>query len=588
MKTTRQNSLRAAAFLFSAGLGLAIASLAHADGWPLVSPGDSPGPGQPTTGLFIVHSQSNPPASGDWISSGSGGGGSTYYSYFIEVPPATTNLIVEIFDPDVLQGTEGSATALPHFDQTRSSGSSTSYSLLNPAGATVQTITGTAAAPPASHAQWFPFSTIATPSNGHWELRADSLTGGSNVNGYGLRARAPVNGVVGTQLRVYANAHLSVQNYGTSGLYVAHPYVTGYCQVRVRDHDVDSLSIGAASSVVLRSGTPTPISQNFTGSALSANNGLWTSNDTTVPWHSDVAVVRPGIYTTEVSPRSTSATNEFQVGFFNPNAPANGVNPTVPAPGASWANSWRTYLPTPTSPVTASGTAPAKPYVTQEVFHVGDASPNPPGVGQTGNYAVRVRVINPTAYPIQFSSPTNILRAFIPGGQVVRGPTPAQADTGTILAQPAAGGSGNVDWNPGTVAAGVTAEMVYRVAVTPSALGRIIVTGTPASNGTTARYLDETANSSQARATYTWGPLCELAVTQGLSAANAPATSPRCNRLATAIESRLNCRPPFKSASPSMNCWPSTTLPSAGQRSRKARQQHHWIIWVAKPSDYPA
>jgi len=57
---------------------------------------------------------------------------------------------------------------------------------------------------------------------------------------------------------------------------------------------------------------------------------------------------------------------------------------------------------------------------------------------------------------------------------------------------------------------------MYYVNVTPTAAGqRIPVTGTPASgNGTRAKFVDETGNTTQARATYQFGPLCELAVTE--------------------------------------------------------------------------
>ncbi len=65
--------------------------------------------------------------------------------------------------------------------------------------------------------------------------------------------------------------------------------------------------------------------------------------------------------------------------------------------------------------------------------------------------------------------------------------------------------------------AGTTALFTYQVDVTPTSAGqRIPVTGTPASNGTRAQYVDETGNTTQARATYLFGPLCELAMTQGL------------------------------------------------------------------------
>ena len=42
------------------------------------------------------------------------------------------------------------------------------------------------------------------------------------------------------------------------------------------------------------------------------------------------------------------------------------------------------------------------------------------------------------------------------------------------------------------------------------------MTGTPASNGTQAKYVDETGNGTQAIATYTFGPLCELSVSGAL------------------------------------------------------------------------
>ena len=77
------------------------------------------------------------------------------------------------------------------------------------------------------------------------------------------------------------------------------------------------------------------------------------------------------------------------------------------------------------------------------------------------------------------------------------------------------GGSGNILWNPGTVAAGATATLSYEVDVTPASPGqRIPVTGAPLSIGTAARYLDETGN-----ATYIFGPLCELAITEGVATA---------------------------------------------------------------------
>ncbi len=129
-----------------------------------------------------------------------------------------------------------------------------------------------------------------------------------------------------------------------------------------------------------------------------------------------------------------------------------------------------------------------------------------------------VRLVNPTAYAITLSA-THLVTANVPGPATnVKYAGIAQVSQGTVTAAPAVGGTGNVTWNPGTVAAGATALLAYRVIVHPTAAGqRIVVTGTAASgNGTRATWVDETGNATQTRATFTFGPLCELAATQGL------------------------------------------------------------------------
>src|SRR5581483_7673071 len=111
----------------------------------------------------------------------------------------------------------------------------------------------------------------------------------------------------------------------------------------------------------------------------------------------------------------------------------------------------------------------------------------------------------------------NIVTANIPGSGATYAGTP-QVSQGSIISQPSVGGTGNITWNPGTVAAGATAILAYRVNVLPTSSGqRIPVTATPASgNGTRAQFVDETGNTTQSRAIYLFGPLCELAVTEGL------------------------------------------------------------------------
>ncbi|HYG60966.1 MAG TPA: C25 family cysteine peptidase, partial [Thermoanaerobaculia bacterium] len=94
----------------------------------------------------------------------------------------------------------------------------------------------------------------------------------------------------------------------------------------------------------------------------------------------------------------------------------------------------------------------------------------------------------------------------------------AAVGQGSITSQPAVGGTGDVVWNPGTLAAGATSILTYQVDISPTSAGqRILATSTPASgNGTRARFVDETGNTTQARATYLAGPICELGVTEGL------------------------------------------------------------------------
>src|SRR4029077_10068396 len=183
------------------------------------------------------------------------------------------------------------------------------------------------------------------------------------------------------------------------------------------------------------------------------------------------------------------------------------VSATVAPSANPQPNSFRIYLPT------DAGTAPVKPYVEQLLTFKSGTNPVP--VGQTAKYQVTVRVVNPTTLAITFSA-ANLVTANIPGAGAVYAGN-AAVGQGTIVTQPAVNGTGNITWNPGTLAAGATAILTYQVSVSPTSAGqRIPVTGTPAANGTMAKYVDETGNTTQTRATFTFGPLCELAVTQGL------------------------------------------------------------------------
>jgi len=146
---------------------------------------------------------------------------------------------------------------------------------------------------------------------------------------------------------------------------------------------------------------------------------------------------------------------------------------------------------------------PAKPVISQKLSFISGS--NPPANGSTSRVRVELIVFNPAVQTIS----VNPITAYIPGGNVVYAGNPV-ASQGTVT--PPGGSPGTISWNVGNVAGNNSyATLYYEVNVTPDALTgpRYPVTGTPATNGTTATYLDETGT------TFTYGPLCELAVTRG-------------------------------------------------------------------------
>jgi hypothetical protein len=351
---------------------------------------------------------------------------------------------------------------------------------------------------------------------GHWEVRLDQTAGGTAINAMGVRANDGNTTGGGTELNVYADSQVDVGtdppatgNGSQTRAYVLYPYITSGCSAGENDFDYDSNSVTSGS---MKFTSPsTAFSQSFTGTTLSAND-VWTRN-TITGWTTDQASTDYGIWEGDVSITSYIAAgaqngNYANLYLSNANAAANppAANPTT--------NAFRIYFPN------DAGTAPSEPTVDQDVVYV--SGPNPPVVGSTTIELISVRVFNPGAQPINFSV-TNLVTANVPGGGAVYGGN-ASVTQGTIVAQPAVGGTGNITWNPGTVAAGTAtaaaaAKLYYEVKVTPTVANqRILVTGAAASaNGTTAKYVDGTGNTSQLRATYTFGPLCELAVTQAVA-----------------------------------------------------------------------
>lgn len=332
--------------------------------------------------------------------------------------------------------------------------------------------------------------------NGHWEVRVDmspAVTAGDDLNAFGLRAHDGTPGSGGTELPVYYD---SFAQYGANAdattSTTSHPWLVSGCSCGLNDFDGDAQG---SLSFVSRTGGFT-----FADATLSGND-VWQRN-TLTGWTSDTDSRDYGVSSVTVglsTPPGEGNYVDFWAGAFNAAA-----NPPTAQPQA---NAIRTYL------ATDAGSAPVKPYLEQVVRL--SSGPNPPAAGQTTTARVTVILANPTARPITFSA-ANLVTASVPGVGTVYGGN-SSVSQGSIAAQPAVGGTGNVTWNPGTVAAGATVSLGYDVRVTPASAGqRVLVTATPASgNGTRARYVDETASTTQARATVTIGPICELALTEG-------------------------------------------------------------------------
>lgn len=355
-----------------------------------------------------------------------------------------------------------------------------------------------------------------TPAAGHWELEVNSnstVTAGDDNDGFGITAHDGDDSAGGTELNVYVDseAMIGLNTGGSSLSYTFYPYVTSGCSMTENDFDFDSdTTTGTPQSMTFTSRLG--FSQTIANNALSVGTA-WAANrvptaGTTWTTASDSAALDYGIWTQQIAMRSSGASaGNFGVVYTGDFAYAG-----TPPSASPEANTFRMYLPT------DGNAAPTKPYLEQLLRWV--SGPNPlafPVVGGATTYAVTVRLVNPTIYPITFSTPNNLVTANVPAANVTYQGN-VQVSQGSVTSQPAVGGTGNVVWNPGTVAGGATVLLAYRVAVTPTAAGQripatgLVSTGTGA-NGTRAQFVDETGNTTQGRATMLLGPICELAST---------------------------------------------------------------------------
>ncbi len=464
-----------------------------------------------TAAPFYINGGGNAVATtttGDFVTgpSASGGmsGATKEYAYYIEVPASLPRLVVEIWDADVGNGGATETAATTPRDRTRNTYLSTAtYTLTNPTGTVVATLS--CATGQCTDNAWSTLydtnSTGAARPNGHWKVSVTMSD--DDVNAYGVRAHDGDSTAAGTELPIYADSYLGFGVNPNGGAvrtytYTEYPYVTEGCTALHDTFSWDSdKSTGNSVALTPPLGTTqTTLNANLSTFAWKANAvATWTSANNNKGY---------GIWTGTFILSSLTAGGGNYAQFYFGNASVTAAPTTNPFP-----NVFREYLPTDGNGV------PSKPYVSQ--YARASGNPHTPASGSSSAIGITVTVTNPTTQPIVFSA-TNLVTANIPATRV----TYAGADgttQGTITSQPAIGGTGNITWNPGTIAAGATASFAYAVRVIPTATGQTTsVTGTGVA-GTTATYVDETGNTAQARATYTFGPLCGLSVTSGTATA---------------------------------------------------------------------
>lgn len=448
--------------------------------------------GMPTAQFLEQHGSGAAFATGDFVSVSAGTGLDTGYRFFIEVPPGLPLLQVDLFDADIGLGGGGEI-----YDRA-SGGFNTAirYTLLDPLGTTVATVTGNNAGPAGSNNAWISLYNTAAPQNGHWQLIVDSssaVTTGDDRAGYSVRAHDGDASGLGAELNIYSHSFQQMGVHaGAAVTWSLFPYITagGSTGFEAESNDFD---LDGSGGISITSRTAAFV---HTNPAVSTD-GLW-RNEPFSGWTSDYVADDYGVWS--LSLRVASAPN-YVTYYLSDWRAAN------PEPSAQpEANTYRVYLQS------DAGTAPSKPWVSQMLSWM--AGPNPPIAGSTTTVRIQVRVANPTAQPITFGVP-NQVDATVPGGGATFSGNESAAQ-GNITATPLVGGTGVVTWDPVAIAAGSTAILSYDVDVTPTAAAqRVEVTGNPGAGGTTAVYVDETGNLTQAQATYLFGPLAALVVTEG-------------------------------------------------------------------------
>ncbi len=464
---------------------VASAASAHAAGFP--------GATSPPPAHLVINGYDVTRPNGDYVTSHLHG---TYY-FRIEVTPETKKLNVDIWDADLGKGADEGETRGPRDERGGSDYlSNFDYTLVRPDGSSVSTFNALNLDATYDN-QWRTLWSIANPAPGHWELRVkaqNSTNNDDDFNAFAVRANDDDPTAGGRELNLYVRGILPLgTNLLDASSWTFFPYVVSGCSCTSNDFDSDG--DGASFGYRLASRTGAPAWGPFTPS----QNDAW-ARGTASGFASAANATGYGLWTgSKTKPQGKANVYNYYVG----NNTTAALWPTANPP----ADSVRIYAPT------DGGAKPVKPYFEQVARYKSGA--NPPVQGRPTTLRITVYVVNPTPYAITFS-PTNLVRTEVPTLRTSYGGN-ASKTQGTIVAQPGAGGTGAITWNPGSVGAGTTASLSYDVVVTPSASGTgelTYLTPQPTdpttTSSTAATFLDETGS-----ATTTLGPLCPLSITAG-------------------------------------------------------------------------
>ncbi len=353
----------------------------------------------------------------------------------------------------------------------------------------------------------------AAPLPGHWRLVVDMSSrlnreagadargagadeNGDDVNALGLRAHDGDPGDAGTELSIYAESFLPLGIHGRPGsrqAYPLFPYVTAGCALAVHDFDWDATPGAVAGSLELASRGAHRLFGEAAPAAFSADRA----------WNRNLAAGWPpaggdyGIWSLAVEIADLGAGNFGTLSLESVDDGGVAAEAQEPAGRAL-----RVYLPS------DRGGAPAKTFLSQSLAFAG-GSANPPGPGGRAAYAVTLSLTHPAgaAGTIGFGvgdGAEHAVTATVPEGVGYLGT--ASTSAGSLLQEPARGGSGELRWHPGTLTPGMEATLVYLVEIAGRPADGAGVTGGPGAGGTRAELLDETGTPM------VLGELCGLSV----------------------------------------------------------------------------